>query len=124
MASSSWPTRVSQALADTHCGGGPLRAALAKLGADPGADLGFHEFSGHPGHAVAQHVGVLVLEQLVGELGSGHPVALGHRDVSFVALLEQTDDHEARGGRTHIRPASLLHHSPRLDLLRPRMPRA
>jgi hypothetical protein len=25
----------------------------------------------------------------------------------FVALLEQTDDHEARDGRTHIRPRGL-----------------
>jgi len=35
----------------------------------------------------------------------------------FVALLEQTDDHEARDGRTHIGHAALLHHDPRLDLL-------
>jgi hypothetical protein len=34
----------------------------------------------------------------------------------FVALLEQTDDHEARDGRTHIGHAALLHHDPRLDL--------
>jgi hypothetical protein len=33
----------------------------------------------------------------------------------FVALLEQTDDHEARDGRTHIGHAALLHHDPRLD---------
>jgi len=33
----------------------------------------------------------------------------------FVALLEQTDDHEARDGRTHIGHAALLHHHPRLD---------
>jgi hypothetical protein len=38
----------------------------------------------------------------------------------FVALLEQTDDHEARDGRTHIGHAALLHHDPRLDpALRP-----
>jgi hypothetical protein len=30
---------------------------------------------------------------------------------SFVALLEQTDDHEARGGRGPSGPAALLHHS-------------
>jgi hypothetical protein len=35
----------------------------------------------------------------------------------FVALLEQTDDHEARDGRTHIGHAALLHHDPRLDPL-------
>jgi hypothetical protein len=84
-----------------------FQAALAQLGTDLGADVGFHELACHPGHALAQHVGVLVLQELVGELGSGHPVAFGHRGVSFVCLRDQTDDHEARGGRTHIRPASL-----------------
>jgi len=63
---------------------GPLRAALAEFSADLATELGLHELGGHPGHALAQHVGVLVLEELVGELGSGHPVAFGHRGVSFV----------------------------------------
>ena len=45
----------------------------------------------------------------------GHPMALAIACVSFVALREQTDDHEARGGRTPTRPAALLHHHPRLD---------
>jgi hypothetical protein len=43
----------------------------------------------------------------------------GHRDVSFVALREQTDDHEARGRRTHIRPPALLQHFRRLDPVLP-----
>ena len=87
--------------------GGPLQAALAQLRANPGADLGVHQLGSHPGHRLAQHIGVLTGQQLVGKLGSGHPGPFGHRGVSFVALREQTDDHEARGGRTHIRPASL-----------------
>jgi hypothetical protein len=64
--------------------GGPLWRALAELGADLGADVGLHELACHPGNALQQHIGVLVLEQLVGKLGSGHPDPLGHRGVSFV----------------------------------------
>jgi hypothetical protein len=65
---------------------GPLQAALAELGADLGADLGLHQLACHPGHALAQHIGVLVLEELVGKLGSGHPGPLGHR----VCLLRRS----------------------------------
>jgi hypothetical protein len=63
--------------------GGPLQAALAELGADLGTDVGLHQLVGHPGHRLAQHVGVLIAQQLVGELGSGHPGPLGHRGVSL-----------------------------------------
>jgi hypothetical protein len=63
--------------------GGPLQAALAELGADLGADVGLHQLTCHPGHAGQQHVGVLVLEELVGKLGSGHPGPLGHRGDSL-----------------------------------------
>jgi hypothetical protein len=37
-----------------------------------------------PGHAVVQHISVLIRHELVDQLSSGHPVALGHRGVSFV----------------------------------------
>jgi hypothetical protein len=67
--------------------GGPLQAALAELGADLVADLGVHELAGHPGHAGQQHVGVLVMEELVGKLGSGHPGPLGHRGVLPSSIL-------------------------------------
>jgi hypothetical protein len=81
--------------------GEPVGAALAELGADLGGDLGLHQLLGHPGHALADHVGVLVGHELVGKLGSGHPWPLGHRGVSLRRSVEQTDDHEARGGRVH-----------------------
>ena len=87
--------------------GEPFGGALTQLGADPCGDIGFHELACHPGHRLAEHISVLIDEQLVGQLGSGHPGPLGHRGASFVALLEQTDDHEARGGRGHIRPRGL-----------------
>jgi hypothetical protein len=72
--------------------GHPLRGPFAELGADLRGDLGFHQLGGHPRRAVAQHVGVLVNQQLVGELGGGHPGPVGHRGSPFVALREQTDD--------------------------------
>jgi hypothetical protein len=88
--------------------GDSLQAALTQLGADLCADLGLHQLLSHPGHALQQHIGVLLAHELVGQLGSGHPGPLGHRGVSFVALREQTDDHEAHGGRGHIRPRGLV----------------
>jgi len=45
--------------------GHPLWGPLAELGADLGGDLGLHELGGHPRRALAQHVGVLVNQQLV-----------------------------------------------------------
>jgi hypothetical protein len=72
--------------------GEALGGALAELGADLRGDLGFHQLGGHPRRAVAQHVGVLVNQQLVGELGGGHPGRVGHRGSPFVALREQIDD--------------------------------
>jgi hypothetical protein len=59
-------------------------AALTQLGAGPRTHFGLHQLGDQPGHAVAQHIGVLVGQQLVDQVGSGHPVALGHRGVSFV----------------------------------------
>src|SRR4029450_3386733 len=72
--------------------GHSLGGALAELGADLRGDLGLHQLGGHPRRAVAQHIGVLISEQLVRQLGSGHPGPLGHRGAPFVALREQTDD--------------------------------
>jgi hypothetical protein len=51
----------------------PVWGALAKLGADLGGDLGLHQLGDHPGHALAQHISVLAGQQLIGNLGSGHP---------------------------------------------------
>lgn len=65
-----------------------------------------HQLSGHPRHALTHHVGVFSVQQLVGNLGSSHPGQLGHRGVSFVALREQTDDSQTRGGRDASQPAS------------------
>ncbi|HET7519765.1 MAG TPA: hypothetical protein VFN05_19150, partial [Actinomycetes bacterium] len=95
--------------------GETLGGALAELGADLRGDLGFHQLGGHPRRAVAQHVGVLVNQQLVGELGGGHPGPVGHRGGPFVALRKQTTILRRCGGRTHIGPPALLHHSPRRD---------
>ena len=73
---------------------------LAQLGADLCADVGLHELGGHPGHRLAQHVGVVVLERSLSASWAAVILALSAIVVSpFVALLEQTDDHEARGGR-------------------------
>jgi hypothetical protein len=99
--------------------GGPIRRPLAVLGADLAADLGVHEFGDHPGHRLADHVGVLAGKQLVGKLGSGHPWALGHRGAPGSSICEGTDDHRASGGRTHnqrLNQRRLLHHYLRLDL--------
>jgi hypothetical protein len=58
--------------------------AFTKLGTGQRADLGLHQRRDQPGHAVAQHIGVFAGEQLVDQISSDHPVALGHRGVSFV----------------------------------------
>jgi len=44
----------------------PVSRCARELGADLGADVGLQKFAGHPGHALTQHIGVLVGEQLVG----------------------------------------------------------
>jgi hypothetical protein len=61
-----------------------VRDAFAQLGAGQRAHLGLHQLGDQPGHTVAQHISVLIRHQLVDQLSSGHPVALGHRGVSFV----------------------------------------
>jgi hypothetical protein len=61
-----------------------LRGALTKLGAGQHTDLGLHQLSDQPGHAVAQHISVLIGHELVDQVSSGHPEPLGHRGVSFV----------------------------------------
>jgi hypothetical protein len=83
----SWPVAVTL--------GHPVRGALAELGTDLGRNLGLHQLRDHPRHALAQHVGVLAGQQLVGNLRSGHPGAFGHRGAPFVDLVEQTDDSQA-----------------------------
>jgi hypothetical protein len=64
--------------------GEAVGGALTELGADLCDDVGLHQLRGHPGHRLAQHISVLVGQQLVGQLGSGHPGPLGHRGASFV----------------------------------------
>ena len=49
-------------------------------------------------------------------LFAGHPSTFGHRGVSFVDLVEQTDDHERHGGRIEPPPRRELHHNYRLNL--------
>jgi len=61
-----------------------IRSALAQLGAGQRSHLRVHEFLNQPGDTVAQHIGVLAGHELVDQVSSGHPVALGHRGVSFV----------------------------------------
>jgi hypothetical protein len=58
--------------------------AFTQLGAGQLADLGVHQLGDQPSHTVAQDIGVLACEQLVDQVGSGHPGPLGHRGVSFV----------------------------------------
>jgi hypothetical protein len=88
--------------------GYPLRGPLAEFGTDLGGDLGLHQLGGHPRRALAQHVGVLVNQQLVRQLGSGHPGPVGHRGGPFVALREQTDDSQALRWPNSHQPASAV----------------
>jgi len=95
-----------------------IRGTLTQPGAGQPADLGLHQLGDQPGHAVAQHVGVLVCQQLVDQVGSGHPVALGHR----VCLLRRSLDRPtimrhavADSYSGSVSPAALLHHHLRLD---------
>jgi hypothetical protein len=57
---------------------------LAKFGAGQRAHLGLHQLGEQPGQTVPQHISVLISHELVDQVSSGHPVALGHRGVSFV----------------------------------------
>jgi hypothetical protein len=94
------------AIPDAHRLSSDTESAGDQLGADPCRDLGVHELVGHPGHGLGQHVGVLIGQQLVGQLAA---VILGLSAIvvsPFVALLEQTDDHETRGGRGPSGPAA------------------
>jgi hypothetical protein len=59
-----------------------------------------------------QHIGVLAGQQLVGNLGSGHPWPLGHRGAPFVDLVEQTDDSQApRRPNSHLTADAVTPHS-------------
>jgi hypothetical protein len=62
------------------------------LGTDLRGDLGVHELGDHPGHRLADDIGVLAGEQLVGKWAA---VILWPSAIvvfSFVDLVEQTDD--------------------------------
>jgi hypothetical protein len=55
---------------------------------------------------------VLTGQQLVGNLGSGHPWPLGHRGGRFVDLVEQTDDSQApRWPNSHPTADAVTPHS-------------
>ena len=95
--------------------GEAVRGALTELGADPCGDVALHELGGHPGHALEQHVGVLVAEELVGQLGSGHPGPLGHRGASFVDPWNRPTIMRPAVAELTSGPTALLHHSHRLD---------
>jgi hypothetical protein len=100
--------------------GEAVRGALTQLSADPCGDVALHEPGGHPGHRLAQHVSVLVGQQLVGQqlvgkLGSGHPGPLGHRGASFVDPWNRPTIMRPAVAELTSGPAALLHHDPRLD---------
>ena len=86
--------------------GAPLRGALAVGGADLLAHLGLDELGDQPRHALAQHVGVLGRHQLVDQLGSGHPLALGHRGALLRRTARTDRRFEAPGGRPSSGTAS------------------
>jgi hypothetical protein len=100
-----WPAgahqrRCPSGAAGSRCaapGGGQGR--LTQPGGGQPGDLRFHQLGDQPGHAVAQHVAVLVADELVDQVGSRHPGPIGHHGVPS-SILGQTDDHEPRGGRT------------------------
>jgi hypothetical protein len=58
--------------------------AFTKLSAGQRTHLSLHQLGDQPGHAVAQHINMLIRHELVDQVSNGHPVALGHRGVSFV----------------------------------------
>jgi hypothetical protein len=92
--------------------------ALTEPGAGELAEFGFHQLGDQPGHAVAQHIGVLVAHELVDQVGSGHPVALGHRGVSFVDPWTDRRSCGTRWPNSYPRlgqAAALLHHHLRRD---------
>jgi hypothetical protein len=61
-----------------------VRGALTQLSAGQRGHFGIHQLLDQPRDTVAQDLGVLISHQLVDQVSSGHPVALGHRGVSFV----------------------------------------
>ena len=61
-----------------------VRGALTQLSAGQCGRFGIHQLLDQPRDTVAQDVGVLISHELVDQVSSGHPVALGHRGVSFV----------------------------------------
>jgi hypothetical protein len=101
--------------------GHPVWRALAKLGADLCADVGLHEL-GDIQATDSRSTSACSLASSLSASWAAVILALSAIVVSpFVALLEQTDDHEARDGRTHIRPRGLA--TPR-SATRPRLTRS
>jgi hypothetical protein len=96
--------------------GHPVWRALAKLGADLGADVAA-SMSWAAIQATDSHsTSACSLASSLSTSWAAVILALSAIVVSpFACLLEQTDDHEARDGRTHIRHPALRHRNPRLD---------
>jgi hypothetical protein len=95
--------------------GHPVGRALTQLGPDLSADVGLHELGGLQA-TDSRSTSACSLASSLSASWAAVILALSAIVVSpFVALLEQTDDHEARDGRTHIGHPALLHHDPRLD---------
>jgi len=68
----------------------PLGARLTVWGADLGGDLGLHQLTRDQRDRVAHEVAVLARHHLGDDIGSGHPLAFGHRGVLLhVGLLEE-----------------------------------
>jgi hypothetical protein len=78
--------------------------ALARLRPGQRGHLRLHQLGDQPGHALTEHVSVLVTMSL-----STRSAAVILWPSAIVAspssILGQTDDHEARGGRTHSQPS-------------------
>jgi hypothetical protein len=84
-----------------------LRPALATLGTDQLADLDLHQLLRDRPDRLADHVSMLVTQDLPDDLSDCHPVYPGHRRPSLVeALRTPTMMSAAVAGLPSIRPTA------------------
>jgi hypothetical protein len=90
--------------------GGPLRGALAVLGADLGAHLRVHQRLGEHPHALAQEVdiGAVGLAQQLQQIHGGH----GHRDSPLDVLIRPFTSRTYAVATLISEPGGLLLHQP------------
>ena len=117
-----WPARAprpgcpSGEVGNRCAGSAAVGGALTQLGADQRAHLGLHQLGDQPGHALAQHISVLICHaacrptQQRSSCGPRPSWRLLRRSLDRPTIMRHTvaDSYSAT-------TAALLHHSPRLD---------